>query len=126
MATSTAAAIRLKRRALGLSPEELEALRTVALDPGAPSEQRVLAVHMIGLSESAAARDQLEKIGSAVMPSSPDEKGYANEVTVRTQALETLLKRLNPDAAARVLNEIIAKTHDSALLRRARYWLGRL
>ncbi len=119
------AAIRLKRRALGLKPGDLGALRAIALDQSAESDQRILAVYMIGLSESAAAEAELRKIGKAPVPSTPNEKGYSDEITIRTQALESLLKRLNPDAAGRFLNEIITKSSDPALLRRARFWLSR-
>ncbi len=119
-------AIRLKRKALGLNPTDLEALRRVALDSSAASEQRILAVYMIGLSESAAARLQLRLIGQATLTTPTSALGYSDEITVRTQALEALLKRLNPEDATNFLNETLKKITDPALVQRAQYWLKRL
>lgn len=119
-------AIRLKRKALGLSATDLEALRVVALDSTAASEQRLLAVYMIGLSESAAARLELRHIGQATLSTPATALGYSDEITVRTQALEALLKRLNPEDATRFLNDTLKKITDPALVQRAQYWLKRL
>jgi hypothetical protein len=122
---STSAVIRLKRKALSMKAEDLAGLRAIALDSETTGEERYLAVYVLGLSEAAAARDLLQDISRSAVPTSANEKGYSDEIAVRTHALESLIKRLSPAASAKFLREILTKSNDPALVRRAQYWLSR-
>ena len=125
-ANPNATVLRLKRKALSLRPGELSILKSIALNSAVSSDERFLAVYIIGLSESMAAKDQLKEIGQAPFPPTPNGRAYSDEVVIRAHALESLIQRLSPSDAVIYLKDLLAKTADPALARHARYWLTRL
>lgn len=118
--------VRLKKKALSLTPAQLQLFKAVALDQGSVGDERFLAVYMIGLSESAAARDCLKEIGQTPIPSTANDRAYSDEVVIRAHAMEGAIKRMNPADSVKFLQDILGNTNDPALARHAKYWLSRL
>ncbi len=125
-ANPSATVLRIKKRALSFGPHELEILKSVALNAGASTDERFMAVYTIGLAESLAAKEQLEEIGQSPLPQTANDRAYSDEVVIRAHALEALVQRLSPSASVAYLKKLLAKTSDPALARHARYWLNRL
>lgn len=122
----SATVLDLKKRALTLKNSELEILKATALSPEASGDERFLSVYIIGLAESAAARDFLKEIGGARLPSTVNDRAYSDEVVIRAHALDAVVKRLSPADSIKYLKDVLANTTDPAVARHARYWLGRL
>ena len=118
--------LRLKKKALTLSSAQVELLKDVALDQSSVGDERFLAVYLIGLSESAKARESLIQIGQTPIPSTANEKAYSDEVVIRAHAMEGAIKHMNPSDSVRFLQEILTNTKDPTLEKHARYWLARL
>lgn len=124
--TTSATVLHLKQRALGLKPEELQVLKEVSLSPSASGEERFLAVYIIGLAESAQAREFLKQIAQTPIPQTANERSHSDEVVIRANALESVVHRLSADESKIYLNDLLAKSPDPSLARQARYWLTRL
>lgn len=118
--------LRLKKKALSLSPGQLELLKNVALDQTVGGDERFLAVYMIGLSESAAAKDDLKAIGTAPIPATGNDRAYSDEVVIRAHAMEGAIKHMSPSDSVKFLQDILSTTQDPSLTRHAKYWLSRL
>jgi hypothetical protein len=122
----SATVLRFKKKALSLTATELDILKSTALSPGASGDERFLAVYIIGLAESAAARDMLKEIGRTPLPPTAPDRAFSDEVVIRAHALEAVVGRLNPAESVQYLREILAHTNDPALAKHAKYWLNRL
>jgi hypothetical protein len=122
----SATVLRLKQKALTLKVSELRILKDTCLSPLASGDERFLAVYIIGLSESAQARDFLKEIAGTAIPASANDRAYSDEVVIRANALESVVHRLNPLDAKGYLQDVLAHTQDPSLARHARYWLTRL
>lgn len=125
-ANPSSAVLRLKRKALTFNAAQVELLKDVALDQTSGGDERFLAVYMIGLSESAKARESLVRIGQTPIPSTANERAYADEVVIRAHAMEGAIKHMNPSDSVKFLQEILTNTKDPSLEKHARYWLARL
>ncbi|MGZ3723829.1 MAG: hypothetical protein ACXVA9_12890, partial [Bdellovibrionales bacterium] len=115
--------LRLKQKALSMKTSELKILRDTALSPTASGDERFLAVYIIGLAESAAARDFLKEIASAPVPATANDRNYSDEVVIRANALESVVHRLSNSESIKYLQDVLAHTSDPSLARHARYWL---
>jgi hypothetical protein len=122
----SATVLRLKQKALTLKASELRILKDTCLSPSASGDERFLAVYIIGLSESAQAREFLKEISGAPIPSTSSDRSYSDEVVIRANALESVVHRLNALDAKIYLQDVLAHTQDPSLARHARYWLTRL
>lgn len=122
----TTAVLRLKKKALSLNSSQVELLKNVALDQTSGGDERFLAVYLIGLSESAKARECLVRIGQYPIPSTANERAYSDEVVIRAHAMEGAIKHMNPSDSVKFLQEILTNTKDPSLEKHARYWLARL
>lgn len=118
--------IRLKKKALSLKPNELTSLKQIAMDPTASGDERFFAVYIIGLSESALAKDELKEIGESTIPATANDRAYSDEVVIRAQALEAVLQHLSPADSINYLRKVLATTTDPSVAKHARYWLTRL
>ena len=125
-ANTSKTVVRLKRKALTLEPAELRVLKNSALSPTASGDERFLAVYIIGLSESAYARDYLKEIANSPVPVTATERAYSDEVVIRATALESAVQKMSPTDSRKYLNDMLAHTQDPSLARHARYWLTRL
>jgi hypothetical protein len=122
----SAAVLQMKQKALSLKPEELKVLRDICLSPSASGDERFLAIYIISLAESAQARDLLKEIAVTPLPQTSGDRAYSDEVVIRANALEAVVRRLNKDESKKYLEDMLAKTQDPSLARHARYWLTRL
>lgn len=125
-ANPSSTVLRLKKKALSLVPQQLDLLKTVALDRSNPGDERFLAVYMIGLAESAAAREDLKEIGQSPIPATSNDRSYSDEVVIRAHAMEGAIKHMSPADSVKFLQDILSSTQDPSLTRHARYWLSRL
>jgi len=122
----TKTVVHLKQRALSLTPPELAVLKDAALSPMASSDERLLAVYIIGLSESSAAREDLKEIAKTPVPVTENERARSDEVVIRANALDTVVGRLSTVESKTYLEDMAAHASEPALAKHARYWLTRL
>jgi hypothetical protein len=123
---STALVIELKRRALTFSVADLRILSLWVEDPALPLPERRLSVYLVSLCESAQSKESLKEIGLSPIPALIDLKAYSNEVNLRVQALDNLVKRLPSAESETYLKHFLSSTNDPALARHAQFWLDQL
>jgi hypothetical protein len=125
-ATSSSTVVRLKQKALSMNSRDLRVLKDTALSPTASGEERLLAVYIIGLSESGQAREFLKEIAETPLPATANERVQSDELVIRANALESVVHRLGNEESIKYLESLLQKTQDPVLAQQTRYWLSRL
>lgn len=118
--------IRLKRKALSLAPSDIEFLKSTSIDPANGADERFLAIYMIGLSESAAAKSALREVSETPIPPTSNDRAYSDEVVIRAHAMESLVQRQNQEESLQYLKDLLSKTTDASIAKHARYLLTKL
>lgn len=118
--------LRLKRKAAHLSAPDIRILKTAALDKTRPGDERFLAVYILGFSASGTALEALKEIGQTRIADTANDREYSDEFILRAQAVESLVKRLPPQASVDYLKKLLGSTADPAIAKHAQYWLSRL
>lgn len=110
---------RLKAVARKLKRYDFQSLKLVSLNKDLETDQRFLATYVLALADQPAALDPLLQIATAQMPDAdPSSPQYAEELALRTQALEGLAKFHRADRP--VLTQFLAKEENSFLVQQAR------
>ena len=118
--------VRLKRKAAHLSSQDIRILKSAALDRTRSGDERFLAVFIIGFSSTGAALEALKEIGQTRIAETANDREYSDEFILRAQAVETLVKRLPPQASVNYLKKLLGSTLDPSIAKHAQYWLSRL
>lgn len=116
---------RLSSKASQLSKKDLHFLKQTALNRNFSSDERFLAVYILGLAGTQAL-DALRELSLARIPGVPDDRRHSDEVILRTHAIEALVQKLSRAEARTLLQELLSRTSDPIIARHVQYWLNRL
>ena len=117
---------RLRQRAARLGTGDLALLKRISLDLSASRDKRFLAVYLLALAPGRDAVERLKEVGMTAIAATSTDRQHSEEVILRAQAVEALVKRLTPREARSWLQEILSQTADPILARQAQYWLTQL
>lgn len=117
---------RLKKRGEGLSAAEIETLREMSLNKNVSSDERFLAVYLLGYNSSAASQKALWVVAQEPVEKNlkPDSVLYHQELVLRAQALLGLNRQL-PEAERKSQLSSYANNQRELFLSRLAYRLTR-
>ena len=116
---------RLRAKAAQLQPKDLDNLKRTVMTRSAGADERFLAIYMLGLA-GGSATEALKDVSFASIPGLPSDRQHAEEVILRTQAIEALVQKLPLAEARALLWELLSRTSDPIIARHVQYWLSRL
>ena len=116
---------RLRKKAAGLGANALNELRRYALDPERTTDQRFLAVYMLGLAGARESVEHLKVIAGSQIPDAGTDRERTDEVILRAHAVDALVEKMSPRNSREFLMELLSRTSDPAIARHAQYWLSR-